>query len=108
MSYAPAANSSATHPRLIEGWSEAGDTPFITRRKQLKAPRRKGETPMKSKKTLVLAASILALTLSAFPHDAAADSGTTPPPTTVLVSKGTHIRSGTITMILVESLLTLL
>jgi hypothetical protein len=33
---------------------------------------------MKSKKTLVLAASILALTLSAFPHDAAASTGTTP------------------------------
>lgn len=34
---------------------------------------------MKSKKTLVLAASILALTLSAFPHDAAAGTTTAPP-----------------------------
>ena len=34
---------------------------------------------MKSKKTLVLAASILTLTLSAFPHDAAASSTATPP-----------------------------
>jgi hypothetical protein len=32
---------------------------------------------MKSNKTLVLAASILALTLSAFPHVASADTGTT-------------------------------
>ena len=32
---------------------------------------------MKSKKTLVLAASILAITLSAFPHDAVASAGTT-------------------------------
>ena len=31
---------------------------------------------MKSNKTLVLAASILALTLSAFPHVASADTGT--------------------------------
>lgn len=34
---------------------------------------------MKSKKTLVLAALILALTLSAFPHNAAASSTATPP-----------------------------
>ena len=34
---------------------------------------------MKCKKTLVLAASIFALTLSAFPHHAAASSNTTPP-----------------------------
>jgi hypothetical protein len=32
---------------------------------------------MKGNKTLVLAASILALTLAAFPHEAAADTGTT-------------------------------
>jgi hypothetical protein len=35
---------------------------------------------MKSQKTLVLAASIFALALSAFPHHAAADSTTAPPP----------------------------
>jgi hypothetical protein len=35
---------------------------------------------MKSKKTLVLTASILALTLSTFPHVAAADTTTAPPP----------------------------
>lgn len=35
---------------------------------------------MKSKRTLVFAASILALTLSAFPDDAAASTGTTQPP----------------------------
>jgi hypothetical protein len=34
---------------------------------------------MKGKMTLVLAASILALTLSAFPHHAAASSTTAPP-----------------------------
>jgi hypothetical protein len=34
---------------------------------------------MKSKKTLVLAGLILALTLSAFPHDAAAGATTAPP-----------------------------
>ncbi len=34
---------------------------------------------MKSKKTLVLAASILTLTLSAFPHHAAASTGSAPP-----------------------------
>lgn len=33
---------------------------------------------MKSKKTLVLAASILTLTLSAFPHHAAASTGSAP------------------------------
>jgi hypothetical protein len=33
---------------------------------------------MKSTKTLVLAGSILALTLTAFPHDAAASTGTAP------------------------------
>jgi hypothetical protein len=38
MSYLPAANSSATHLRLIERRADAGDTPFITGRMQLKAP----------------------------------------------------------------------
>jgi hypothetical protein len=45
---------------------------------QPEAPNRKGESVMKSKKTLVLAASIFALTLSAFPHHAAASSTTAP------------------------------
>jgi Cu/Ag efflux protein CusF len=36
---------------------------------------------MKSQKTLVLAASIFAITLSAFPHHAAASSAIAPPST---------------------------
>jgi len=35
---------------------------------------------MKNQRTLILAASIFALALSAFPHHAAADSTTAPPP----------------------------
>jgi hypothetical protein len=55
---------------------------------QSEAPNRKGESVMKSKKTLVLAASIFALTLSAFPHHAAASATTAPTPSdTVLIRK---------------------
>ena len=43
---------------------------------------------MKSKKTLVLAASILALTLSAFPHAASADTGTTQQASSGMMRKG--------------------
>jgi hypothetical protein len=50
---------------------------------------------MKSKETLVLAASIFALTLSAFPHHAAASS-TTAPPHPPPATGGTHIKHGTI------------
>jgi hypothetical protein len=73
------ANSDSTHGRLIELRCEVPQTHFIQRREPVKAPNRKGELPMKSKKTLVLAASILALTLSTFSHDAAASSTDTPP-----------------------------
>ena len=43
---------------------------------------------MKSNKTLVLAASILALTLSAFPHVAAASIGTTAQAGSDMLRKG--------------------
>lgn len=47
---------------------------------------------MKKKMTLALAASILTLTLSAFPHHAAASTtAATPPPPSPAVCKGTHI-----------------
>jgi hypothetical protein len=46
---------------------------------QPKTPNRKGESLMKSKKTLALATSILTLTISAFPHHAAAGTTTAPP-----------------------------
>jgi hypothetical protein len=64
---------------------------------------------MKSKRTLVFAASILALTLSAFPDDAAASTGTTqpPPPPLPACSNGTHIPQVTIDAVLVLSLLNL-
>lgn len=65
-------NSGATHLRLIERKRELPQTPFMTRREQVEAPNPKGESLMKSQKTLVLAASILMLTLGAFPHRASA------------------------------------
>jgi hypothetical protein len=46
---------------------------------------------MKSKRTLALAASILALTLSAFPHHAAATSTKSQAPPPPPACHGTHI-----------------
>lgn len=66
---------------------------------------------MKSQKTLALAASILSLTLSAFPHDAAASTGITPPPPLPACCKGTHIPGPSLmeTVVgLAESVLTIL
>jgi hypothetical protein len=59
--------------------------------------------------TLALAASIFALTLSAFPHDAAASTGvTSPPPPLPACSNGTHIKQVTIDAVFVLSLLNIL
>jgi hypothetical protein len=101
-------NSGSTHRRLIDRAPELPQTPFMTGRKQNEAPNRKGESLMKSQKTLVLAASIFALALSAFPHDAAASTGTTPPPPLPACCKGTHIPEVTIDAVFVLSLLNLL
>jgi hypothetical protein len=64
-------NSGSTHLRLIERKRELPQTPFMTRRLSANPKRR---ISMKSKRTLVLAASILVLTLGAFPHRASAAS----------------------------------
>jgi hypothetical protein len=64
---------------------------------------------MKSKKTLVFAGSILALTLTAFPHNAAAGTGTDQQPSPVpACSSGTHINKVTDDLAFVLSLLNLL
>lgn len=56
---------------------------------------------MKSKKTLILAPSLLMLALSAFPYHAAASSTAPPPPPPPPTgSKGTHIANVTIELIL--------
>lgn len=71
-------NSRATHLRLIESGAKVGQTPFMTGRERDEAPDKKGEILMKKKMTLALAALIFSITLTAFPHVAAADTGTTP------------------------------
>jgi hypothetical protein len=64
---------------------------------------------MKGNKTLVLAASILALTLAAFPHVAAAGTGTNQQPSPVpACSTGKHIQKVTVDLAFVLSLLSLL
>lgn len=62
---------------------------------------------MKSKKKLILAASILAFTPTAFPHVALA--GTNPPqPPVPACSSGTHIPKVTVDLGIILSLLNLL
>jgi hypothetical protein len=63
---------------------------------------------MKSTKKLALATSILALTLVAFPNQAAAGIGATPPPPIPAASNGTHFPGVTIDALFVLSLLNLL
>jgi hypothetical protein len=68
------ANSDSTHRWLIELRCEVPQTQFIERREAVKAPNRNGGIEMKRTMTLVLAASILTLTMAATPHCAMAAS----------------------------------